>query len=823
MTKSRVLASLAAALVAASSALAQQASFEIIKDGKPVDLCVSASADKGVLRAVGSLASDIESVCGTRPAIVNAISDSRPQVVIGMIDDEMTRAAKVDPALLRDSAEKHLIIAQPQRLTIAGADKRGVIYGIYTLSEQLGVSPWAWWADVPVARRSDVSIPVGTTTQGCPKVKYRGFFINDEWPAFGSWCMAKFGGVNSKVYERIFELLLRLKANFMWPAMWASAFFDDDKANGPLANEMGIIMGTSHHEPMNLAQQDWKRRGEGPWNFKTNQANLEKFWRSGIERSKDWETVVTVGMRGDGDEPMGASTEIALLKKIVDRQRKIIADVTGKKASETPQVWALYKEVLDYYEKGMRVPDDITLLLCDDNWGNVRRLPDLNAKPRKGGYGMYYHVDYVGDPRNYKWLNVSQVERIWEQMTLCYRHGVRQLWILNVGDIKPMEYPIQFFLDLAWNPEAMKVEDIRRHTLKFCQTQFGKDYAGEIANLIDLYTKYNSRRTPEMLDDQTFSLDNYDEWKRVRDDYRELETRANRIAYLLPKDYDDAFDQLVLFPIMACANLYDMYYSVAVNKRLAAQGDPEANIWADRVKELYKVDSLLNRHYNKDIAGGKWDHLMDQTHIGYTYWQQPDFQVMPAVTYVAEPQRQGSALFVETDGHVSAECADASRKSGNWTVIPNLGRTASSIMAPDAQPGTWLEFDIDVKSGAAPTLHILLCPTLNYGGKNHSIAVSVDGGGETIIDVHKSQSTAKMEDGWVPINGSLDENTWRKWVGDHCITLVQKLQTLKPGKHTIRIRPADNAIVFQKLMVDFGGLKPSYLGAPATPVIFSGN
>lgn len=823
MTKSRILASIAAAFLAASPALAQQASFEIIKDGKPVEICVSAQADKGVLRAVNSLAADIEAVCGVRPAVVNALSDAHPQVVVGMLDDEMSRAVGVDASQLRDSTEKHLIITQPSRLTIAGADKRGTIYGIYTLSEQLGVSPWTWWADVPVQRRSDVSIPVGTTTQGCPKVKYRGFFINDEWPAFGSWCMAKFGGVNSKAYEHIFELLLRLKANFMWPAMWASAFFDDDKANGPLANEMGIVMGTSHHEPMDLAQQDWKRRGEGPWNFKTNQANLEKFWRSGIERSKDWETVVTVGMRGDGDEPMGASTEIALLKKIVDRQRKIIADVTGKKASETPQVWALYKEVLDYYEKGMRVPDDITLLLCDDNWGNVRRLPDLTAKPRKGGYGMYYHVDYVGDPRNYKWLNVSQVERIWEQMTLCYEHDVRQLWILNVGDIKPMEYPIQFFLDLAWNPEAMKVSDIRAHTVKFCKTQFGPTYAEEIANLIDLYTKYNNRRTPEMLDDKTFSLENYDEWRRVRDDYRELEMRANRIAYLLPKEYDDAFDQLVLFPIMACANLYDMYYSVAVNKKLAAEANPEANVWADRVKELYKVDSLLNRHYNKDIANGKWDHLMDQTHIGYTYWQQPEVQVLPAVSYVNTPAAKGTPLFVETDGYVSIEAENASRKSGVWTVIPNLGRTASAITARSATSSTWLEFDVELKSDAAPVLNLILCPTLNYGGKNHTVALSIDGGAETLLDVHKAQFKSDMGEGWVSINGSLDENTWRKWVGDHAITLVQQLPKVSTGRHTIRVRPVDSAIVFQKVMVDMGGLKPSYLGAPATPVMLSDN
>ena len=825
-----VLLATAATLLALPT-LAQEAAFPIIRNGAPAQLCVSPNADKGVLRAVNSLAADIESVCGTRPDIVNTLDASRPQVVISLFNDPLAQSVGVDARQLRDSTEKHLIITEPQRLTIAGADKRGTIYGIYTLSEQIGVSPWSWWADVPVSHQSNISLPLGITTQGCPKVKYRGIFINDEWPAFGSWCMGKFGGVNSKVYEHIFELLLRLKANFMWPAMWASAFYDDDPANGPLANEMGIIMGTSHHEPMALAQQDWKRRGTGAWNYKTNAAGLEKFWRTGIERCKDWETVVTVGMRGDGDEPMGASTEIALLSKIVKRQRQIIADVTGKKADQTPQVWALYKEVLDYYEKGMKVPDDVTLLLCDDNWGNVRRLPDLNAKPRKGGYGMYYHVDYVGDPRNYKWLNVSQVERIWDQMQLCYQHDIRQLWILNVGDLKPMEYPIQFFLDLAWNPDAIKASDIHNHTVRFCQTQFGPDNAEHIASLIERYTKYNSRRTPEMLSDQTFSLDNYNEWQRVRDDYRNLESEAMRTAYLLPKAMKDAFDQLVLFPITACANLYDLYYSVAQNKHFAALNDPQANFYADRVKALYQQDSLLTIHYNRDIANGKWNHLMDQTHIGYTYWQQPDVQVMPSVTYVNNPAPTGTSVFPESNGYISIDAQNASRQSGSWTLIPNLGRTASALSARNVTPDTYLEFDLQTSSTTTPTLHVILSPTLNYGGKGHTLAISIDGAPEILIDVHqtgdtpgstkKSNTNASMGEGWVPINGSLDENTWRKWAGDHAITLTQPLPTLAPGNHTLRLRPANDAMVFQKLMLDLGGLKPSYLGAPPTPIHFS--
>ncbi len=827
------MATAAAATMAASA----QNSFDIIKKGQPVEICVSANADKGVLRAVSSLAGDIEMICGKRPDIVNTVDISHEQIVVSQLGDEFFSKTNIRPVELQDSTEKHILSIEPTRINIAGADKRGTIYGIYTLSERLGVSPWTWWADVPVAKRNDVALDCGVSTDGCPKVKYRGIFINDEWPSFGWWCIDKFGGVNHKAYEHVFELLLRLKANFMWPAMWASAFYDDDPANGPLANEMGIVMGTSHHEPMALAQQDWKRRGIGDWNFKTNQQNLEKFWRTGIERCKDWETLVTVGMRGDGDEPMGASTEIDLLTKIVNRQRKIISDVTGKRANKVPQVWALYKEVLDYYEKGMKVPDDITLLLCDDNWGNVRRLPDANARHRKGGYGMYYHVDYVGDPRNYKWVNVTQVERIWDQMELCYDHGVREIWILNVGDLKPMEYPIQFFLDLAWNPERMKADDIHQHTIDFCKTQFGPEHAEEIAKMIALYTKYNSRRTPEMLNDQTYSIENYNEWARVRDDYRELENEALRVGYMLRKEYADAYDELVLYPIVACSNLYDMYYSVARNKQLAAKGDPEANVWADRVKTLYERDSLLTRHYNLEIADGKWNHMMDQTHIGYTYWQQPETQVMPAVAYVREDEKSlnGTLLYVEGDGYISFDAENPSRRSGDWTLVPNLGRTGSSLTARTVTPDTWVEYDVEFANGGEPKLQIILSPTLNYGGNGHMLAVSIDGGPEHDIDVHGlygggdadmngGQKTlslnAGMGEGWVPINGKLNENSWRKWVGENAIVVGEKLENVPAGRHTIRIRPSDGAMVLQKVMIDMGGLKPSYLGAPSTPVSY---
>ena len=336
----------------------------------------------------------------------------------------------------------------------------------------------------PLKKRRKFILKNGIYNYGSPSVKYRGIFINDEAPAFSGWAKEKFGGVNHFVYEKIFELMLRLKANYLWPAMWGNAFNDDDTLNPILANQYGIVMGTTHHEPMLRAQQEWKRYGKGMWNYDSNEVVLKAFWKKGIENMDSRESIVPIGMRGDGDMPMTEGSNIALLERIVKDQRQIIADVTKKPASETPQLWALYKEVQDYYDKGMRVPDDVTLLLCDDNWGNIRKLPKPGDKPRAGGYGIYYHFDYVGDPRNYKWLNTNSIPRVWEQMNLAYEYGVDRIWIVNVGDLKPMELPISFFLDYAWNTKKWNADNISDYTTQWSEQIFGQQYAKEIAKFI---------------------------------------------------------------------------------------------------------------------------------------------------------------------------------------------------------------------------------------------------------------------------------------------------------------------------------------------------
>jgi len=681
--------------------------FPLCLSGKAVPLYTDTAEYPGVKIAVKNLQTDITTVTKTSPALLNGnIKGFTQLVIIGSIGkspviDQLIRSGKLNVGTIKGKWEAHInqVINNPlpgikQALVIAGSDKRGTIYGIYELSAQIGVSPWYWWADVPVKHQKNLYVLPGKYIDSGPAVKYRGIFINDEAPSFSGWAKEKFGGINHLAYEKMFELILRLKGNYLWPAMWGNAFNDDDKLDPVLADEYGIVMGTSHHEPMDRAQQEWKRYGTGPWNYETNGAVLRDFWKKGIENMGSKETIVTVGMRGDGDMPMTEGSNIALLEKIVDDQRKIITDVTGKDASQTPQMWALYKEVQDYYDKGMRVPDDVTLLLCDDNWGNIRKLPKPGEKPRKGGYGIYYHFDYVGGPRNYKWLNTNPISKTWEQMHLAYEYNARQVWVVNVGDLKPMEFPISFFLDYAWSPDKWPAKRLDEYTRLWATQQFGPKHAAEIADILTLYTKYNGRRKPELLDENTYSLANYNEFETVAADYQKLHDKAKSLYGIMPAQYKDAYYQLVLHPVEACSNLNALYLAAAKNKLYAAQGRALTNIEAAEVKKLFEKDAEISHYYNTVLANGKWDHMMDQTHIGYTYWQQPPVDKMPDVKTIELPAAPQMGVAAEGSAHWWPEEKSAlvlpafykNDSKGHYIELFNRGKGSFSFEAKSSAP-----------------------------------------------------------------------------------------------------------------------------------------
>ncbi|MGQ0647227.1 MAG: glycosyl hydrolase 115 family protein [Gemmatimonadaceae bacterium] len=624
--------------------------FALSAGGKSAPFHLSANDLPGVARAAGNVRLDLGRVTGALPTLsTDSVPSAREVVIAGTLGrhpliDRLVRERKLDATRIVGRWEAFVlqVIERPvagvdRALVIAGSDRRGTIFGLYDLSAKIGVSPWYWWADVPVRRQTTLYVLPGRHTQDEPLVKYRGIFINDEAPALSGWTREKFGGFNHLFYEKVFELVLRLKGNYLWPAMWGSAFADDDSLSARLADEYGIVMGTSHHEPLTRAQAEWRRYGTGPWNYEVNDSVLREFWRGGVQRMGTRENIVTVGMRGDGDMPMTEGSNLALLQRIVADQRKIIAAVTGKDPSATPQLWALYKEVQDYYDRGMRVPDDITLLFADDNWGNIRRLPAPGDTTRRGGFGVYYHFDYVGGPRNYKWLNTNPIARVWEQMHLAWQYGASRIWIVNVGDIKPMEYPMSFFLDYAWNPARWPAERLPEYARAWAAQQFGAVHAAAIADIFTAYLKFAGRRKPELLAPETYSLTQFREAEIVALEWQRLRQRAERLQSQLPGEYGDAFYQLVLHPIEASANLNELYFTVAKNRRYALQGRASTNALADHARQLFERDAEITRRYHTDLAGGKWSHLMDQTHIGYTYWQEPPRNAMPRVDVIQVP------------------------------------------------------------------------------------------------------------------------------------------------------------------------------------------
>ena len=638
----------------------EDSGFTLVENGMPSNILVSESDHAGVQRIAGMFQKDLKHVSGQAPElIIGDTHESNNLIIVGTagqstIIDRLAEEGKIDGDELKGKWEQFLIttVKNPiegvdNALVIAGSDKRGTIFGMFDLSEQMGVSPWYWWADVPVKVRKNIYVKPGTYTLGEPKVKYRGIFINDEAPALSGWVTEKYGDFNKQFYEKVFELILRMKGNYLWPAMWGRSLWDDDPSTAPLADEMGVVLATSHHEPLMRSHVEWDRHGEGPWDYDKNPEKLQDFWREGMERTQGQEKVVTLAMRGDGDEAMSEGTNIDLLEQIVNDQRKIIEEVTGKPIEETPQVWALYKEVQDYYDKGMRVPDDVTLLLCDDNWGQVRVLPALDSEPRKGGYGMYYHFDFVGGPRSYKWLNTTQIERVWEQMNLTYSYGVDEIWLVNVGDIKPMEFPISFFLDYAWNPEDFPAEKLPGYYTTWARKQFGAEHAKEIGEIIALYTKYNSRRKPELIEPTTYSLLHFNEAENMVEDYNFLVERAKKVIEQLPAKAHDAFYQLVQYPVEACANLNEMYVAAGKNRMHGFQNRASTNFYADKTEELFFKDAEFTSYYQDSLADGKWNHMMSQTHMGHISWNDPVYNKMPSVSYIQSGKEANLGYVVE--------------------------------------------------------------------------------------------------------------------------------------------------------------------------------
>ena len=944
----------------------KRGAFTISADGFSAPLIISSKDWPGVSRAFMDLRNDIGKVTSSLPEIyTDKLPASKEIIIAGTIGksqliDQLIKNGKIEKNKIAGKWETFIIqvVNRPfkgvkKALVIAGSDKRGTIYGIYELSRQIGISPWYWWADVPVTKKENLYAKPFTYIEGPPSVKYRGIFLNDEAPDLTNWIRAKYGSValsdnppvppgvanyGREFYTKLFELLLRLKANYLWPAMWNNAFNEDDPENPRLADEYGIVMGNSHQEPMLRAQKEWDRRYQrklGSWNYAKNPDVLESFWREGIRRNSKYESIITIGLRGANDTPMapgGPEANMTLLEKIVNVQRKIIAEEINPDVTKVPQLWCLYKEVQEYYNAGMRVPDDVTLLWAEDNWGNVRRLPGTEERKRSGGAGIYYHFDYHGGPRSYQWLNTNPIPKIWDQMSLAKQYEADRIWIVNVGHFKGYELPMEYFLDLAWNTGRLTNENIREYTRQWAAREFGEEYSAETAEIVSLYTKYNGRRKPELLAPDTYSLVNYNEAEKVVTDFKTIASRAEKIFDKLPSERRDAFYQLVLFPVKACAIVNELYLAAGKNNLYGRQGRSSTNDMAEQVHLLFNADTSLMGYFNRVFANGKWNHFMDQSHLGYTDWADPpsnslraiklkqtevsaeselgvsiegseavwpgentppllpEFDIFNRQTHYIEVFNKGkgdivftttqdkpwiivnrtkgpfskddrllvsvdwnglplglnkgtikisaggrevnigiSAFkpeeisvenlkgFIEGEGVVSVEAehftGNIPSSDARWIRIEDYGHTLSAMRAaapvdyPPATPGKnspCLEYQMYLFSSGTFDVKAVFAPTLNFiYGSGQKYGISFDDQPPKIVTLVPEDYDAR--------NGNSD---WEKTVSDNSRISLSKHTIISPGYHTLKIWMIDPGPVIQKIIVNTGGLRQSYLGPP---------
>ncbi|KAF5667088.1 hypothetical protein FHETE_5791 [Fusarium heterosporum] len=683
-------------------------------------IVVSQSDYPGVIRAARDLAQDFARVTnGTPNPLILIDSDADYQkvetesaILIGSIGassliKDLSQQGKIDTQAIGGKWESFstALVDKPlgacdKALVISGSDKRGTIFGIYTLSEQIGVSPWYWWADVPPKHHQNIYAIQKQTIHGEPSVRHRGIFLNDEAPALTGWVREKFGGYNSKFYVTVFELLLRLKANFLWPAMWpgyphpGASFFTDDPLNQKLADEYGIVISTSHHEPMQRLSNEWfDKNPDGSWNWLTNKQKITEFFEHGASRAKNYDSYFTLGIRGEYDKKMAAEDPAAVVQDAIETQRQVINRVYGREDA-VPQLFAIYKEVQSMFETGrLKVPDDVTLLFQDDNFGTIRRLPTLEESKRKGGAGVYYHLQYVGDPRSYKWINTNPLGKVWHQLLQAYHHNARQIWVFNVGDLKPQEIPISFAMALAWNVDSIKHDGLPEFFRQAAEREFDSDLAGEVGSIWHRHDRLLSLRKHEHIEPETFSILHYKEADSILDRWKELLEHAEKVHGHISDEAKAASFQLILHPTKASYIYNALRINQARNKLFARQRRNSANKIAHEVLSLFDADYDLAEEYHS-LLDGKWNHILMQPHYGYEdTWHAPSRDMIGGLSFVQRRQNSNpivGQMGVAVEGHEGVRVGRINEESerthpSRRDLVPGLTLGPMSRYGPDSR------------------------------------------------------------------------------------------------------------------------------------------
>ena len=833
--------SLAVTLFLLLSIAAQTDSFCIAKDNKVVTIVVDENDWRGVIRAARDLGDDIGRVTGIAAPVVenNSLTSAfspLTSVYVGTIGksrliDRLIKQKKIDVKDVQGQWESYLIDVVDGNLVIAGSDKRGTIYGIYDISERIGVSPWYWWADVPVKHQKELWYDGGRFVQPSPTVKYRGIFINDEDWGLKPWASKNYerelGDIGPKTYARVCELLLRLKANMLAPAMHSctGAFYSHPESKA-VCDSFGIIVTTSHCEPLllnNATKSEWDQQRDGDWNYKTNSETILKKWDDRLSEASQYENIYTTAMRGlhdaglRGNLPM--SERVPLIEQVFKDQRALLEKHIGKKATDIPQIFVPYKETMDIYENGLKVPDDITLVWVDDNYGYMKRVSSPEEQKRSGHAGVYYHLSYLGAPHDYLWLNTTPPVLMYEELKKAYDHGADRYWLLNVGDIKPMELGMQTFFDMAWNIGGFDFEKVNRHqaeyitrlfpqlsTLRSAQRDASLAKNVQLSNILDTYYRLAWSRKPEFmgwerewddkehtgLKDTEYSFDNYDEAQQRLNDYQHISDEVERMAASLPETSRPAFFELVQFPVQAAYQMNRKFLMAQLNHELAAEGKyPQAN-WACRQAEAaYDSINALNCRYNEQLDG-KWKGMMA---LSTSFTPTCQYYQMPIVSYYdgagEEPVNLSPQSSV-TEGCHAVSLAQFASKSDDAQLVKGLGYDGQVMQLGYVayQLPAIASDSVDVSFYTVPFWPL-------HAGVSNRIAVSVDGGEPQVFDNKFKEY----------------DLTWKNQVlrnGAPC-HLHFSIDKTK-SSHMVTFHALDDGQMLQKVIINWGGLQPSYLG-----------
>ncbi len=734
--------------------------FPLVRDGAAAALVVEDSIDPAVARAATDLSSDIDRVSGRRPTTLGELPTSaRAIVLVGVAGHSpalarLAAAGKIDLAPLAGAWERFVIqvVAHPfpgidQALIVAGSDRRGAIFGLYELSSTIGVSPWYWWADVPPPHRDTLVLGAGTHYFGPPSVRYRGIFLNDEDWGLQPWAAKTFepetGDIGPKTYAKLFELLLRLKANTLWPAMHAcTSPFNADPANARLAEAYGIVMGSSHAEPMLRNNvREWTAPKED-YNYIANRDGVLDYWQQRVATNARYESIFTLGMRGIHDSAMvGPTTDaerVATLAQIFADQRALLAKHVRPEVEQVPQIFCAYKEVLSLYRQGLRVPDDVTIVWPDDNFGYIRNFATPAERTRAGGFGIYYHLSYLGRPLSYLWLSTTPPPLIWEEMRKAYEHGADRLWIANVGDLKPAEIGTEFFLQLGWDINRWRPDNLAGFLQEWSARNFSPAHAAEIAALLTVYYQLNFARKPEHLQwglpKQPFQPSPFTaaEVQARLEAFATLRCRTEALRAHIPAEQQDAFYQLVFYPIIG---------SALANER-TFEGE-RGNLAAARAANARLVTET--HYFNEELSGGKWRGIMalepadgQWSSMRIAPWTPPPEDQRPpgsdAHRAFRSPPSKPPPIAALDGAAFTANSPDGS--GAEWTAIPGLGRSGRAVTVlpftaarrdlENTASAPRLDYTLPFPTAGEYRLRLHLLPTHPLAGTALRVAVALD-------------------------------------------------------------------------------------------------